>query len=84
MINRYREIVRSFNDVNFNKLNAPEDHLAINVRAALKKAKKYWLKLITDSPAYYAATCLHPYYKHYCANKWRGVQDWLYVLNEGF
>jgi len=54
------------------------------VRAALKKAEKYWLKLITDSPAYYAATCLHPYYKHYCANKWRGVQDWLYVLNAGF
>ncbi|KAG9376615.1 Pyruvate dehydrogenase E1 component protein [Pyrenophora tritici-repentis] len=44
---------------------APEDHLPINLRAALLKANEYYAKL-DDSPAYYAATILHPRYKHYC------------------
>lgn len=47
-------------------LSAP-DHLYINLRAAWKKANKYYLRL-NDSPIYYAATCLHPYYKYYCEN----------------
>ncbi|KAK1912841.1 hypothetical protein P3342_004777 [Pyrenophora teres f. teres] len=36
---------------------APEDHLPINLRAALLKANEYYAKL-DDSPAYYAATIL--------------------------
>ncbi|KAG9379573.1 Dimer-Tnp-hAT domain containing protein [Pyrenophora tritici-repentis] len=39
-----------------------EDHLAINLRAALVKAREYYNKLDL-SPAYYAATILHPRYK---------------------
>ncbi|KAG9382288.1 Dimer-Tnp-hAT domain containing protein [Pyrenophora tritici-repentis] len=41
---------------------SPEDHLAINLRAALVKAREYYNKLDL-SPAYYAATILHPRYK---------------------
>lgn len=37
--------------------------------AALTKLSKYYLKL-EDSPAYFAATSLHPYYKYYFVNSW--------------
>jgi hypothetical protein len=44
---------------------APKDHLAINLRAAIVKAREYYNKFDL-SPAYYAATILHPRYKYYC------------------
>jgi hypothetical protein len=59
--------VEAYTDVDFNAPGAPEDHLAINVRAAWSKAKEYYI-ILDDSPAYYAANCLHPAYKHYCDN----------------
>lgn len=62
---------------------APEDHLPINLRAALLKANEYYAKL-DDSPAYYAATILHPRYKHYCDQAWAQKPDWLASNNLNF
>ncbi|KAF7455617.1 Kup K+ transporter [Pyrenophora tritici-repentis] len=62
---------------------APEDHLPINLRAALLKANEYYAKL-NDSPAYYAATILHPRYKHYCDQAWAEKPDWLALNNLNF
>jgi hypothetical protein len=59
------------------------DHIHINVRAAWKKANDYYNKL-DDSPAYFAATCLHPYYKYYCENSWEHKTGWLRRAKEGF
>jgi hypothetical protein len=59
---------KPFEHVDFNAhAEAPKDYLIINLRAALRKANDYFTKL-DDSPAYYAAVCLHPYYKYYCDN----------------
>jgi hypothetical protein len=55
----------------------------MNLRAAWKKAKSYYNKL-DDSPVYYAATCLHPYYKYYCENAWENKTGWLRKADEGF
>ncbi|KAI1591535.1 hypothetical protein PtrCC142_011775, partial [Pyrenophora tritici-repentis] len=33
---------------------------------------------------YYAATCLHPYYKYYCENSWVDKPEWLTSANAGF
>jgi hypothetical protein len=58
--------LQSYDDVVHDAYNeAPEDHLAINLRAALLKAREYYNKL-DETPAYYAATILHPRYKYYC------------------
>jgi hypothetical protein len=62
---------------------APEDHLVINLKAAWRKANDYYNKL-DHSPAYYAAICLHPYYKFYCDNSWRDKAGWLDTTNAGF
>jgi hypothetical protein len=43
---------------------SPEDHIAINLRAAWQKVDDYYSKL-DDSPAYYTATILQPMYKYY-------------------
>jgi hypothetical protein len=70
-----------YEDVDFNAhTEAPEDHLAINLKAAWRKADRYYSKL-DDSPAYYAAVCLHPYYKHYCENSWADKAGWLDTNN---
>jgi hypothetical protein len=41
----------------------------INLHAAWAKANEYYTKL-DDSPAYYAATILYPYYKYYYDRAW--------------
>jgi hypothetical protein len=74
---------RPFERVDFNPTDAPEDHLIIDLRAAWAKANKYYEKL-DDSPAYYAAICLHPYYKYYCDNSWANKPEWLTLANAGF
>ena len=62
----YEQRVKGYKAVNYNAHNgAPKHHLAINLRAAWAKANNYYSKLDL-SPAYYAATILHPYYKTYC------------------
>jgi hypothetical protein len=63
-------IATPYEDVDFDaSTDAPEDHLPINIKAAWRKANDYYTKL-DNSPAYYAAVCLHPYYKYYCDNSW--------------
>ncbi|KAI1663169.1 Dimer-Tnp-hAT dimerization containing protein [Pyrenophora tritici-repentis] len=47
------------------------------------KANNYYNKL-DDSPVYYAAVCLHPYYKYYCENSWADKPEWLTTANAGF
>ncbi|RYN15529.1 hypothetical protein AA0113_g12768 [Alternaria arborescens] len=81
VIGAYEAILRTYDHVDFNvHPEAPEDHLAINLNAAWRKANDYYTKL-DASPAYYSATCLHPYYKNYCSNSWREKPHWI-VSNE--
>jgi hypothetical protein len=61
LLSYYEQRVNSYAAVDYNAHpEAPEDHLATNLRAAWAKADNYYSKL-DDSPAYYAATILHPY-----------------------
>lgn len=62
---------------------APEDHLAINLRAALIKAREYYNNYDL-SPAYYTSTILHPRYKNYCDTAWADNLDWLELNNHNF
>jgi hypothetical protein len=62
---------------------APEDHLAINLRAAVVKARLYYSEL-DDSPAYYAATILHPRYKTFYDIVWAEKPQWLLLNNQNF
>ena len=62
---------------------SPEDHLAINLRTALLKAREHYNKLDL-SPAYYAATIPHPRYKSYLDAAWADKPDWLESSNRKF
>jgi hypothetical protein len=84
LLGYYEQRVAAYADVNYNAAaNAPEDHFAINLRAAWAKASDYYSKL-NDSPAYYAATILHLYYKTYCDLAWADRPDWLETNNCAF
>jgi hypothetical protein len=62
--------LQTYNNVSHDSHNkAPKDHLPINLQATIVKARDYYSKL-DDSPAYYAATILHPCYKRYCNLSW--------------
>jgi hypothetical protein len=74
---------RSYEHVDFNHINALEDHLVIHIRAAWKKANKYYDKL-DNSPFYYAAVCLYLYYKYYCDNSWVDKLEWFTAANALF
>ena len=66
LLSYYEERVKTYDAVNFNAhKEAPEDHLAINIRAAWAKINEYYAKLDL-SPAYYVAIILHLRYKTYC------------------
>jgi hypothetical protein len=81
VLGAYEAILRTYDHIDFNAHpEAPEDHLAINLKAAWLKATSYYSKLDL-SPAYYSAVCLHPYYKNYCANSWRDKPQWI-IANE--
>jgi hypothetical protein len=70
ILNCLEERAQTYEDVDFNAHDeAPEDHIKINLNAAWRKGNEYYNKL-DDSPVYYAAVCLHPYYKYYCENSW--------------
>jgi hypothetical protein len=74
--------LQSYEDVIHNAHEeAPENHLAINLRAAIVKAREYYNKF-NLSPAYYAATILYPRYKYYC-DVAREPQ-WLELNNRNF
>ncbi|KAI1509635.1 Dimer-Tnp-hAT dimerization containing protein [Pyrenophora tritici-repentis] len=76
VLKAYETALEPYGGVNHNELHAPEDHLVINLRAAWHKLDRYYL-LLDDSPAYYAACCLHPYYKSYCEKSWRDKPSWI-------
>jgi hypothetical protein len=76
--------LQSYDDVVHDAYDeAPEDYLAINLCAALLKAREYYNKL-DETPAYYAATKLHPRYKYYCDSAWAEHSDWLLTNNRNF
>jgi hypothetical protein len=73
----YEDRLQSYESVKHDEHDeSPEDHLAINLRAALLEAHKYYNKLDL-SPAYYAATILHPRYKNYIEVAWADRPDWI-------
>jgi hypothetical protein len=70
ILNYYEQRIKVYEAVDYNAYDkAPEDHLAINLRAAWAKANEYYAKLDL-SLVYYAAIVLHPYYKLYCDSAW--------------
>jgi hypothetical protein len=80
----YEQRVVPYANVDYNAhADAPEDRLAINLRAAWAKISEYYTK-IDDSPAYYAATILNPYYKTYCDRAWADKPSWLTDDNRAF
>ena len=85
ILNYYESRVLAYKAVKYNAYDeAPEDHLAINMRAAWAKASEYYSKLDL-SPAYYAATILHPYYRSYCDKSWGTEKpSWLESNNLSF
>ncbi|KAI0569828.1 hypothetical protein Alg130_11478, partial [Pyrenophora tritici-repentis] len=84
LLTYYEQRVNAYEAVNYNEHDeSPEDHIVINLRAAWQKADDYYSKL-DDSPAYYAATILHPMYKYYCDKAWARKPDWLEASNASF
>jgi hypothetical protein len=84
ILKEYEDQVAPYAAVDFNTHNeAPEDHIAINLKAAWAKLNDYYNKL-DDSPAYYAATILHPRYKKFCDIAWADKPAWLYSNNRAF
>ena len=74
--------LQSYEDVEHHRHDeAPEDHLPVNLRAAIVKARDYYNRLDL-SPAYYAATILHPRLKNYCDTVWEPT--WLESNNRNF
>jgi hypothetical protein len=78
----YEQLLQNYESVDYNANSAPEDHLPINLRAAWAKLNAYYTKL-DDAPVYFAATCLHPYYKNYCENSCLDKPGWLEANNTG-
>jgi hypothetical protein len=72
-----------YEDVDYTPVDAPKDHLAINSKAAWAKLSNYFSKL-DKSPVFYAACCLHPHFKRYCARSWREKPEWLALGERGF
>jgi hypothetical protein len=83
LLESLKERIRGFDCVDFEQPNAPEDHFVINTKAAWAKLSNYYQKL-DESPVYYAACCLHPYYKRYCDKAWREKPEWLTAAHHGF
>jgi hypothetical protein len=84
LLSYYEQRVNSYAAVNYNAHpKEPKGQLATNLRAAWAKANKHYSKL-DDSPAYYAATILHPYYKHYLDKVWSDKPDWIEANNSSF
>jgi hypothetical protein len=72
-----------FTAVDYKHSKALEDYIAINVRAARKKAAIYLDKLLKVS-VYYAATALYLRYKHYFKRFWVNKPRLLYTTHLRF
>lgn len=64
------DLKSTLTEVDYADLDAPEDHLKINVNNAWKKLQEYYARL-DDTPIYYAATRLHPFYKNHLDILWK-------------
>ncbi|KAA8615967.1 hypothetical protein PtrV1_11367 [Pyrenophora tritici-repentis] len=83
LMGRFEQRLRQYERVDFEQREAPEDHISINFRAAWEKLNDYYSKL-DDSPAYFAACALHPYYRRYCEKAWRDKPEWLVACMADF
>ena len=83
LISDYKTRLLPYESVGYEYEGAPEDYIAINLRAALNKATDYYNKLL-DSPAYYAAIILHPRYMNYCDRSWGRESHKLKGLHKKF
>ena len=83
LLTQLERVVKQFECVDHHQTGAPEDHLPTNLRAAWLKLNLYYGKL-DDSPVYYTASCLHPFYKRYCKRSWRDKPAWLAVADASF
>jgi hypothetical protein len=84
ILKEYEDQVAPYTAVDYNTHNeAPEDYIAINLKAAWAKLNDYYNKL-DDSPAYYAATILYPRYKKFCDVVWANKPAWLHSNNRAF
>jgi hypothetical protein len=68
-------------EVDYNNPDAPEDHLVANVNLAHAKLCEYYAKF-DNAPVYYAATVLHPHYKHHLEALWK-VPDTYNSVRDG-
>jgi hypothetical protein len=83
LLHEFEQRYKPYELVDYEATGAPEDHFAINLRAAWAKLNDYYQKL-DESPVYYTACCLHPYYRQYCDRAWRDKPGWLAKANESF
>lgn len=70
LLDQLEQLKDRLRDVDFDNADAPEDHLMININAAHTKILEYYAKF-DDAPVYYAATILHPHYKHHLEALWK-------------
>jgi hypothetical protein len=70
LLDQLEQLKDRLRDVDFDNADAPEDHLMMNVNAAHTKISEYYAKF-DDAPVYYAATILHPHYKHHLEALWK-------------
>lgn len=83
LIEEKKDRVKDATPNNYPDQEAIEDHYEINVNAGWLKLKKYWEKL-DDTPVYYAAAVLHPYYHDFCKKWWSDRPDWLRNYDAAF
>jgi hypothetical protein len=84
LLSKFKKKIQNYGAVDHDQHNeASIDHLAINLRTALVNLHSYYGKL-DHSPAYYAATILHPCYKSFCDSVWAEKPEWLLLNNRNF
>ena len=81
LLNQLKALKDRLSEVNYNDLDAPEDHLVANVNLAHVKLSAYYAKF-DNAPVYYAATVLHPHYKHHLEALWK-VPDTYNSVRDG-
>lgn len=69
LLDQFDALKDRLKDVDYEDPDSPEDHLIANVNLAHTKLSEYYAKF-DDAPVYYAATILHPHYKHHLAALW--------------
>lgn len=75
LLDQLEEMKDRLSEVDYEDPDAPEDHLKTNVNLAHAKISEYYSKF-DDAPVYYAATILHPHYKHHLEALWKVPEDW--------